>query len=127
MEGTNGRNIVAKETKLPVSGAKVVLRDPKALKQKDRKRIYANTKGVDEGIMTALSLTDGILAIMVESWELDLPIPSIRISSLDELDIADYDHLTDLSKDFQKAIFPSLVDTPENLENADSPFGDSND
>jgi hypothetical protein len=127
MEGTNGRNIVAKETKLPVSGAKVVLRDPKALKQKDRKRIYANTKGVDEGIMTALSLTDGILAIMVESWELDLPIPSIRISSLDELDIADYDHLTDLSKDFQKAIFPSLVDTPENSENADSPFGGSND
>ncbi len=118
---------MAKETKLPVSGAKVVLRDPKALKQKDRKRIYANTKGVDEGIMTALSLTDGILAIMVESWELDLPIPSIRISSLDELDIADYDHLTDLSKDFQKAIFPSLVDTPENSENADSPFGGSND
>jgi len=118
--------MATKETKLPVSGAKVVLRDPKSLKQKDRKKIYANTAGIDEGIMTALSLTDGILAIMVESWELDLPLPSIRISSLDELDIADYDHLTDLSKEFQKAIFPSLADTPENAEDADSPFGGSN-
>jgi hypothetical protein len=115
-----------KETVLPVSGAKVVLRDPKALKQKDRKKIYANTQGVDQGIMTALSLTDGILAIMVESWELDMPIPSVRITSLDELDIADYDHLTELSKDFQKAIFPSLVDTPENAKDTDSPFGNSN-
>lgn len=115
-----------KETKLPISGAKVVLRDPKTLKQKDRKKIYANTKGIDEGIMTALSLTDGILAIMVDSWELELPIPSINITSLDELDIADYDHLTELSKDFQKAIFPSLGDTPENAKDADSPFGDSN-
>lgn len=115
------------ETKLPVSGAKVVLRDPKSLKQKDRKKIYANTKGIDEGIMTALSLTDGILAIMVESWELELPIPSLNITSLDELDIADYDHLTELSKDFQKAIFPSLVDTPENAKDADSPFGGSKD
>lgn len=119
--------MATQETKLPVSGAKVVLRDPKSLKQKDRKKIYANTKGMDEGIMTALSLTDGILAIMVESWELDLPLPSIRISSLDELDIADYDHLTDLSKEFQKAIFPSLTDKVENAENPDSPFGDSND
>jgi hypothetical protein len=76
--------------------------------------------------MTALSLTDGILAIMVESWELDMPIPSVRITSLDELDIADYDHLTELSKDFQKAIFPSLVDTPENAKDTDSPFGNSN-
>lgn len=114
------------ETKLPVSGAKVVLRDPKALKQKDRKKIYANTQGVDEGIMTALSLTDGILAIMVESWELDLPIPAIKITSLDELDIADYDHLTELSKDFQKAIFPSLVENAETEKDSDSPFGDSN-
>ena len=62
--------MATKEAKLPVSGAKVVLRDPKSLKQKDRKKIYANTAGIDEGIMTALSLTDGILAIMVESWEL---------------------------------------------------------
>jgi len=115
-----------KDTTLPVSGAKVILRDPKSLKQKDRKKIYANTQGVDQGIMTALSLTDGILAIMVESWELDMPIPSIRISSLDELDIADYDHLTELSKDFQKAIFPSLVDTPENAKDTDTPFDNSN-
>lgn len=115
-----------KEITLPVSKAKVVLRDPKGLKQKDRKKIYANTQGVNEGIMTALSLTDGILAIMVESWELDMPIPSIRITSLDELEIADYDYLTDLSKDFQKAIFPSLVDNEENAKDTDSPFDNSN-
>ena len=117
--------MATKETKLPISGAKVTLRDPKELKHKDRKKIYANTQGVNEGIMTALSLTDGILAIMVESWELDLPIPSVRISSLDELHIADYDHLTELSKEFQKAIFPSLAETPETEKDADSPFGDS--
>jgi hypothetical protein len=49
----------------------------------------------------------------------------VRISSLDELHIADYDHLTELSKEFQKAIFPSLAETPETEKDADSPFGDS--
>ncbi len=37
-----------------------------------------------------------------------------------------YKERFELNKEFQKAIFPSLADTPENAEDADSPFGGSN-
>jgi hypothetical protein len=72
-----------KKITLP-SGATVTLRDPKELRVKDRKKIYANTGKADEGIMQALSLSDGLLAVIIEDWSFDLIIPSIKIDSLDE-------------------------------------------
>ena len=88
-----------KEVVLPVSKAKVTLKDPKELKVKDRKKVYANAASAEQGIMQALSLTDGLIAIMVDSWELELPIPSVKISVLDEMEMADYDFLTEQTKD----------------------------
>ena len=117
---------MSKEVVLPVSKAKVVLRDPKQLKVKDRKKVFANAAKEEQGIMQALSLSDGLIAIMVESWELDLPIPSIKISALDEMEMADYDFLTEQIKDVQKVLFPSLTETSETEKDPESPFGNSN-
>lgn len=119
---------MAKKTiKLPKSGATVVLRDPEELRVKDRKKIYQNASKADEGIMQALSFADGIIAILVESWTLDLMLPSIRISVLDELEMADYDFLTEETKEAQKTLFPKLESTPETEKDTDSPFDNSND
>lgn len=112
--------------KLP-SGAEVVLRDPSTLRVKDRKKIFANASNAKEGIMQALSLTDGLIAVLVESWTLDLIIPSIRISSIDEMEMADYDALTDATKSAQKILFPQTAQTDEAEKDPESPFGDSND
>lgn len=112
--------------KLP-SGAEVVLRDPSTLRVKDRKKIFANASNAKEGIMQALSLTDGLIAVLVESWTLDLIIPSVRISSIDEMEMADYDALTDATKAAQKILFPQTAQTDESEKDPESPFGDSND
>jgi hypothetical protein len=115
-----------KEVVLPVSKAKVILKDPKELKVKDRKKVYSNAANAEQGIMQALSLTDGLIAIMVDSWELELPIPSVKISVLDEMEMADYDFLTEQTKDAQKILFPALAETEETTKDVDSPFGNSN-
>ena len=121
-----GKQMEKQTIKLP-SGAEVVLRDPSTLRVKDRKKIFANASNAKEGIMQALSLTDGLIAVLVESWTLDLIIPSIRISSIDEMEMADYDALTDATKAAQKILFPQTAQTDESEKDPESPFGDSND
>ena len=119
--------MAGKEITLPKSGAKVILKDPEALRVKDRKAIYKNASKEDEGIMQALSFADGLIAILVESWDLDLLLPSIKISVLDELEMADYDFLTEQTKEAQKVLFPKLDKTDETEKDTESPFGNSND
>ena len=94
------------------SGATVVLRDASTLKVKDRKRVFAAADG-QEGILQALSLGDGIIACMVESWTLDLLPPNVRIESIDEMSMADYDFLLAEAQEAQSVLFPSLAKTPE--------------
>ncbi len=39
-------------------------------------------KDQDEGIMQALSFTDGLIAVLIESWTLELLLPSVKISDV---------------------------------------------
>jgi len=95
------------------SGATAKLRDPATLKVRDRKKIFANANG-QEGIMQALSLTDGLIACLVAEWSFDLIPPAIKIESLDELSFADYDALAAEASAVQEVIFPSFAETDEN-------------
>jgi hypothetical protein len=108
------------------SGATVVLKDPTTLRVKDRKKVYRNANG-EEGIMQAISLIDGLIAIMVESWSLDLIIPSIKIESIDEMEMADYDALTEEAQIAQKTLFPSLAKTDEAEADPKVPTANSKD
>ena len=119
--------MASKTIKLPKSGATVVLKDPETLRTKDRKAIYKNASKEDEGIMQALSFSDGLIAILIESWTLDLMLPSIKINVLDELEIADYDFLTEETKEAQKILFPKTGQTEETEKDPESPFANSND
>lgn len=117
--------MASKTIKLPKSGATVVLRDPDTLKVKDRNKVYAAT-GEAEGLLQGVYFIQGIVAILVESWSLDLIIPSVSPSSLDELSLEDYDTLANEAKEVQDALFPVLGETLKGSKDADSPFGDSN-
>jgi hypothetical protein len=114
-----------KTVKLP-SGAEVIIKDPQSLKVKDRRKVFANAAG-QEGLMMAMSLTDGLIAVLVESWTLDLILPSVRISSIDEMEMADYDTLANEIKDLEKILFPNLTKTDETESDPESPIEASND
>lgn len=114
-----------KEITLPKSGKKVVLRDPFTLRIKDRKKVYEQTVGKKE-IMQSLALVDGVIAMIVKSWEFDLMIPSVKIEVLGELEFQDYDFLVAEAREAEKLVFGTTIqDTPENEADADSPFGNS--
>jgi hypothetical protein len=70
-----------------------------------------NEKG---DLSKALALGDAIIAMSVEEWSFDLPLPSQAISSLGELEIPDYDALVEATSEAQKSLFPTLANTPKN-------------
>jgi hypothetical protein len=114
----------SKKIELP-SGNWVVFRDPSTLKVKDRKKIFKSADG-QEGIMQAMSLMDGMIAVMVESWSFEFPIPSIKISFLDELSMADYDLLNAEIQKLQSVLFPQVTETEISKADNESPFDKSN-
>ena len=102
-----------KEITLP-SGAKVKLKDPSLLRVKDRKKVMKAGDNETGELAKALALGDAVVAMLVEEWSFDLIIPSVKIDSLDELEVKDYDALVEATQDAQKALFPSLAKTEAN-------------
>lgn len=92
--------------KLP-SGATVELKNPEHLLKRDRDKVLANANGAD-GVMQAIALQDGIIAVSVLNWSFDLIPPSIRISSLDELNPRDYEALIKATQPAQEFLFPNF-------------------
>jgi hypothetical protein len=121
LEGTPMSEII----KLP-SGATAKIKDATTLRVKDRKRVFAAANG-QEGIMQALSLTDGLIACLVEEWSFDLLPPAIKIESLDELEMADYDALAEYAQKAQEVIFPSIAKTLETEADPKADTADSKD
>jgi hypothetical protein len=101
---------MSKEVKLP-SGATVKLKDPSLLRVKDRKKVMRAGDNLQGDLSKALALGDAIIAMLVEEWSFDLIIPSVKLETLDELEIADYDALVEATADAQKALFPNLAKT----------------
>lgn len=99
------------------SGATVNLKDPKMLRVKDRKAILKSSEVEGGDLTRAMALGDALVAIMIEDWSFDLPIPSLKIDSLGELEMRDYDSLVEQTKEAQNYLFPSLTDTTENETN----------
>ena len=102
------------------SGASVTLRDPKTLKAKDRKRVYELAND-DTGIVQFVTMTEATIAVLVESWTLDLILPNIAFNSIGELSLEDYDHLMAEAKEAQDILFG----TYNKSEGVDSPLDKS--
>ena len=117
---------MSKEVKLP-SGATVTLKDPATLRVKDRKNVMRSADNAEGGDLTkALALGDALIAMLVESWSFDLIPPSIKLESLDELTMTDYDALVEYTKDAQSYLFPNLAKTPEAEADPKAPGENSN-
>ena len=101
-----------KEIVLP-SGATVTLRDPKQLRQGDRKKIYEAIGDGNGSLREGISLIDSLITVMVESWTLDLLPPNVRAESLDELSVEDYDVLQEEGEAIMPLLFPKLNKTVE--------------
>jgi hypothetical protein len=117
---------MSKEVALP-SGATVKLKDPSALRVKDRKRVMKASDSAEGDLSKALALGDALIAMLVEEWSFDFIIPSVKIESLEELEIADYDALVEATKDAQNALFPSLAQTEANEANPKAVTANSKD
>jgi len=115
---------MAKTITLP-SGNTVTLRDPSELRVKDRNKVLAAAQG-QEGLLQTMSMLDGLMAVLISAWSFDLIIPSVVITSLGELTMADYDAIAAEVATAQNSLFPALAETPETEANPDSPFADSN-
>jgi hypothetical protein len=99
------------------SGNTVTLRDAKEFKQKDRVKIYDGTPTDQlETLSGGMALIDRILAVLIEEWSFDLIPPSIKIESLGELSIRDYDRLTDEAQNALSALFPQLKNDDPAIE-----------
>ena len=114
-----------KKIDLP-SGGWVTFRDASTLKVKDRNKVL-KAASKEEGLMQALNIVDGLIALLVTDWSFEDPIPSIKLTSLHELTMPDYDAMAEFAQDAQKTLFPKLAKTEETEADEDSPFGNSND
>lgn len=114
-----------RKVELP-SGGWAVFKDANTLRVKDRKKVLKNANS-EEGLLQAISLIDGLIAILVKEWSFEMPIPSIKMSMLDELTMADYDTLAEEAGKAQKILFPKITETEETKADVDSPFGNSSD
>lgn len=94
------------------SGATVTLRDPKTFKQKDRRKLYTSVDA-DNAIVSGLAMFDNMIALLVEDWSFDLIPPSVKIESLDELSVTDYDALQAEAEEAMKVLFPKLNETSD--------------
>ncbi len=91
------------------SGATAKLRDPATLLIKDRNKVLA-VANEQEGMMQAVALQNGLIAIMVVEWSFDLIPPAIKITSLDELTPLDYTALADEAMKAQDYLFPNVTE-----------------
>jgi hypothetical protein len=114
---------MSKKITLP-SGATVTLRDPKTLKQKDRKNIYVDGEVT---IKNSLEMMENIIAALIVEWSFPFAIPTVQAGTLGELEIEDYDALEEFAKDAMPIVFPTLGKTRENEADPKAITDDSND
>jgi len=116
---------MSKKLTLP-SGATVTFRDPKTLRVKDRRRLMTTVDQVEGDLAKALALSDALISMLVEDWSFDLIIPSAKMESLDELEMADYDFLVEETKEAQKYLYPTLKETEETAKDPKANTENSN-
>lgn len=95
------------------NGQSATLRDPKTLKNGDRKQLLFKMDAATTDLTRGLVMKEGLVALLVESWTLDLALPKDNLSSLDELSIHDSDVLDEICGEAGKALFPRVDPNPD--------------
>lgn len=110
---------MSKTITLP-SGATAKLRDPATLLKKDRDKVMAVAAEQDTEVMQAIAMQDGLIAVSVVEWSFDLIPPAIRIASLGELTLLDYQALANEAVKAQDYLFPNLETDKQDDPKADT-------
>jgi hypothetical protein len=108
------------------SGATVTLKDPSALRVKDRNRVIKAGDNVSGDVSKGIAFSEALIATIVDSWSFDLLPPNVKLESLEELEIADYDALVEASQDISKVLFPALTKNKETEADPKAPTAGSN-
>lgn len=117
---------MSKVIKLP-SGATATIRDLNTLKQKDRMRLFPENQSMEGNpAYRGYKMFDNTIAMIVEDWSFDLVIPSVKSEMLGELDVADYDALTEEAKIALEVLFPKTNKTIEAENDPKAPTDNSN-
>lgn len=104
------------------SGNTVTLRDPKSIRQKDRKKLYEASNDLT-GQLAAIAMTEAVISIAVESWSFqNLSLPNFNIDVLGELEPVDYDALAEKATEFIPVLFPATAKAEGTKTGDASPF-----
>ncbi len=107
------------------SGGWAQLRDPRGMRYKDKRRALSNIKDHEKLIAVGFDITDGLIAMMVQAWEIPYlpgaPLPSEEIGILGELEIPDSDALIQAVDPARKLLFPDAKGTVDNADQPGSP------
>ena len=114
---------MSKTITLP-SGATVEMREPQTMLKKDRDKVLSIASEQDNNLMQAVAMQDGLIAVSVLNWSFDLIPPAIRIISLGELTLSDYQALADEAAKAQEYLFPTL--DKDDTENPKADTANSN-
>jgi len=98
---------MSKEISLP-SGATAKLKEAGDLRQKDRDKLYPILN--EATAESASNLAKVLISILVEEWSFELLPPSVKLESLGELTLGDYDALEKEATAIMPELFPALKD-----------------
>jgi len=115
---------MSKTITLP-SGATVEMREPHTMLKKDRDKVLAIASEQDTDLMQSVALQDGLISVSVLNWSFDLVPPNIKVTSLGDLTLADYQALSNEALKAQDYLFPALETGNQNDPKA--PTANSND
>ena len=107
------------------SGASVTFKDPANLRVKDRNKVIAAGDSITGDVSKGIAFTEALLAVVIESWSFDFLPPSVKIDSLGELTIPDYDALVEESAAITAVLFPALGKVEEGKADPKVPMDNS--
>jgi hypothetical protein len=113
------------------SGGRVILRDPRELRAKDKQRVIRNIRDEGGRFSRNLDVTEGALCMLIARWEVPYlagpegeaaALPRDQPTILGELTIADYDSLIAAVGPAIEMLFPTPP-APEQACTPGSPTG----
>ena len=106
------------------SGGWAEFRDASTLKQKDRKAVLLATDDAGDGMVAkGLAAVDGLLAMLITNWSYEMPLPAVKVESLDQLSIPDYDALSNAADEARKQLMPE-AGKPDEPDSPPQPSSD---
>ena len=98
--------------------------DVETLTAKDRKKVLEAGSGLTAE-KKMIALAESMMAILITSWSFEAPMPSLKLSSLDNLSPKDYTFLENAAGEIETYLFPQITETLESRTDPEVPIANS--